>query len=96
MLIERRRHTDCNKIHILYKTKICCGNQHFLLYQPLQITVHDVADIIMAFVYHVYLAVLHIESDRVKSCFRLFYCQRKSYISQADNSYFNLPIFNLF
>ena len=94
MGIQWCRYADSDKINIFYKTKVCCCFQHSLVNKFLQITVYNISDIIMTFIYKVYLFFLNIKSDCLKSSFCFLYSKWKSYISKTYYTNFDFFVFN--
>ena len=94
MNVQRGRNADSDEIHILDKAEIRgCGKSSFL-HQALQILIHYITNVVMAFIDHLYLYFLLIKSDGLKACLSFFYCQGQSYITETNDSYHDLTVFD--
>ncbi len=90
MDVQRRRHTDRDKIHVFDKGKIRGRRQKPFVHQLLQVLVHHIANVVVPLVHHLHFSRLLVETDGLKSRFRLFHRQRQSHIAKADHAHGDL------
>ena len=52
----------------------------------LEVLGHNVTDVVLSPVYHIYFFALYVKAKNYKSSLRLFDCKRKSYVAETYNT----------
>ena len=94
MRIQRRRHADCNKVHVFHKRKVICCGKHAVLYHLGQVGIHHIPDVVFPFVDKPYFFALHVKANGLKPSFCLLHCQGQSHVTKSNYTHNNFFVFD--
>ena len=86
MNVQRRGNADGHKVRAGDFFKIGGGVEHSAFHDLLEIAVHYVSDIVMAFVHQTDFFAVDVKTDGMKTSLGLFDGQRETYITQTDHA----------